>query len=663
MYTRPLLLVFLLVTISTLSAVWSDNPSQNNAIADQTNEETIPKIAVCNDLTTYICWFSLENNNYNVRLQHLDAEGNELWQHEGILISNHPSMSWLTDYDISTDGLGNAIIVFQDIRSVTNNIFAYKVSPTGDMLWDTDGLTLSEDSNSEYSNMTPTLTVTPDNEVVVAWQRVTTTSVVQMQRISASGQFLWGSAGITIASLSNRITWPQLLPASDSSVLVKYYEDSGPIYSPTRSIKAVRINANGSYQWANAAVISSAGGISAWTQLLSMVSDHNNGFFLAWHDDRDNDNIEHPYIQHVLADGSIPWTSNGIIMTTRNNAQQYTPKLAFDYLSNNIYSFWHETDLDQNTHGIVSQKLSLEGNVLWAPVGLTVYAPISDGYIPLYANMIGNNPMVVYEQYIGATDQNILLGAKALTPEGASYWINDLVISNTALAKYHFSFVPSSSSFYLAWHGQNSSIDDIFAARFNMDGTLGNPSLPLLPPTNLSATIINSHNIYLEWLAPPINCIMHFYVYRDGTRLNEIAFDSTCYLDENITVGTHTYYATTLYNWGESAPSNVVTMNILAEEDPTSSLSTLSIKNYPNPFNPSTSIQYSIPKSGNVAITIYNAKGQLVKQLLKESKKEGNYTILWDGKNQAGQIMNSGIYYCQVKMKSESSTTRLVLMK
>jgi hypothetical protein len=67
-------------------------------------------------------------------------------------------------------------------------------------------------------------------------------------------------------------------------------------------------------------------------------------------------------------------------------------------------------------------------------------------------------------------------------------------------------------------------------------------------------------------------------------------------------------------------------------------------QNYPNPFNPSTTIQYGVPEAGIVNVTIYNLLGQEVKKLVNEYKDPGYYDVVWEGVNNSGQPLATGIY-------------------
>ena len=69
-------------------------------------------------------------------------------------------------------------------------------------------------------------------------------------------------------------------------------------------------------------------------------------------------------------------------------------------------------------------------------------------------------------------------------------------------------------------------------------------------------------------------------------------------------------------------------------------------KNYPNPFNPSTKIHYNISKSTYIKISVIDMMGREVKALVNEHQKPGLKTIEWDGKNEKGESLASGVYLC-----------------
>ena len=81
-------------------------------------------------------------------------------------------------------------------------------------------------------------------------------------------------------------------------------------------------------------------------------------------------------------------------------------------------------------------------------------------------------------------------------------------------------------------------------------------------------------------------------------------------------------------------------------------------QNFPNPFNPTTSINYSIPKSGLVTLKVYNVFGQEVSTLVNEVKNNGNYSIDFNASN-----LSSGVYYYELTSGNFVQTKRMMLIK
>jgi hypothetical protein len=90
---------------------------------------------------------------------------------------------------------------------------------------------------------------------------------------------------------------------------------------------------------------------------------------------------------------------------------------------------------------------------------------------------------------------------------------------------------------------------------------------------------------------------------------------------------------------------------------------TMLLSNYPNPFNPETTISYSLKEASPVKIDIYNTKGQLVKNLENGTKAAGDYKIVWDGKDYAGNAVSSGVFYYKMSAGKYSSTRKMIMLK
>ena len=92
------------------------------------------------------------------------------------------------------------------------------------------------------------------------------------------------------------------------------------------------------------------------------------------------------------------------------------------------------------------------------------------------------------------------------------------------------------------------------------------------------------------------------------------------------------------------------------------------LQNYPNPFNPETWIPYQLHESGEVAIKIHNVTGELVREIRLGYKPAGQYitkdmSAYWDGKNEAGESVASGIYFYTIQAGEYSATRKMIIMQ
>jgi len=667
---KKLFSVFLAITLfSLLFGEWSNDPSENNVICDLGGEDALPKIAWCLNGSAYIGWFSSQADGYNVRLQLLDEYGNEVWEHNGLLVSDHPSMSWLTQWDMACDHENNALLVFQDIRNGENNdVFAYKISPSGEFLWGDDGIELSTNPGANFS---PTCTVTNNNSLIAAWQSETE---MYIQKVSADGTIQFGEAGIVYSETDFRFTWPQLLPNGDDGFFMKYYKDSGPAWAPTRHMLAERFDDTGNPQW-GAVIVSDAGGISAWTQILPFLPDDEEGFFIGWNDDRDNDMISSVYVQHVDSEGEV-FFEDGIRVSLNNNHHNFYPFLAFSEISHSLFAIWNEMDGDQNLRGIFAQRFD-NGERLWGDNGMQIEPMISPGFYPIGATEAGNGFTIFYEQSFDAISSTIK--ARRIDQEGNNVWgDNAIMVNSVASEKIH----PQVSNFsnnewIVSWEDRISGNANILAQNLNSDGSLGNAEfteeLSFTPeevvfdtPASLSGIelqITNEGQIDAELTGYGLSEPAEWY-YDIQFPFN---FSYTLIPGETVSAQiipifpvtqreflTDTLYIMTL--------QNTYSITLMIDEElvgvnenetiPGDGIQSL----YPNPFKNTAhrkngaTIAFNVPKTKTAELLIYNLKGQ--KSVSLGNFGEGSHSINWDGTTTDGKSAGTGVYFCVLKMNN-----------
>jgi hypothetical protein len=85
--------------------------------------------------------------------------------------------------------------------------------------------------------------------------------------------------------------------------------------------------------------------------------------------------------------------------------------------------------------------------------------------------------------------------------------------------------------------------------------------------------------------------------------------------------------------------------------------------NYPNPFNPQTIIEFKVPHNGQVTLNIYNMLGQRIRTLLNETRPAGSYKILWDGRDDFGRVVATGVYMYQLRGDNALITKKMTFIK
>ncbi|OQY39832.1 MAG: hypothetical protein B6226_01015 [Candidatus Cloacimonetes bacterium 4572_65] len=177
----------------------------------------------------------------------------------------------------------------------------------------------------------------------------------------------------------------------------------------------------------------------------------------------------------------------------------------------------------------------------------------------------------------------------------------------------------------------------------------------------------------LNWAAP-MNIanydLVGYRIYRNFQFVEEIGNIETYEdIDSSPMSDGRTYYhvTTVLDNPEyESEPSNTVSIIFepyIGNDNSDSSAVPMIYGNYPNPFNPSTTIAFSLPRSEKVSISIYNIKGQKVKDFTNQVYPAGNYNLEWNGTNNSSSSVSSGIYFMSGQIGESTFQHKMILLK
>ena len=125
---------------------------------------------------------------------------------------------------------------------------------------------------------------------------------------------------------------------------------------------------------------------------------------------------------------------------------------------------------------------------------------------------------------------------------------------------------------------------------------------------------------------------------------------------------------TTAPNWQYSSSINfkldVVILNEVESDHENNEIAKdILLNNFPNPFNPSTTIEYTVPEESFLSLKVYDLTGMLVKTLVNQKKSPGHYSIIWRGDNELSQTIVSGVYILTLETQNKRLTRKLILLK
>jgi hypothetical protein len=467
-----------------LWAQWPSDPAANMVISDMFGEETIPKIVATSDNGCYLSWWNNTSGHYCMYLQRLNADGIPQWPDNGLLISDNPQDTWLTDYDLAVDNADHAIIALNDLRAGGDlDIYAYRISPNGDFVWGANGIAISDNSGFEPD---PRALVTSDGNVVIAWQEE---SIINLRKLSPDGIDLWDPAIITLTS-TYPLSIPRLSAAENDAFVLQILVAQGPNYYNPKHLYAHKFDIEGNQLWGSTGIaVQTAGGFGPQMR-PAISSDNAGGAFSYWYDSRNSE--LHAFAQHILSDGSMAWTTNGVPLSTTAGHLQMSPVCVSIPAIDGIMLFFENTDANQTNIGLYGQAIDSTGARQWGNGGIALVPMNSQPKMLLRANRVESDAVVTYlENPIGDFLNTLLKGIR-VDIAGAHVWDPSPVTMTTTVSVkgYHNSTANQLGQVLCTWQDKRTDPDgDIYLQNINPDGTLGPFSPNELNPFSLISPV------------------------------------------------------------------------------------------------------------------------------------------------------------------------------
>lgn len=308
----------------------------------------------------YIVWQEDRlGGNHNIYLQRIDANGNKLWNVEGVPICTAVGDQYYPQ--LATDGAGGVIVTWQDRRSGRYVIYAQHVDSSGSIDWPQNGLYICTGSGDQVD---PRITYDGRGGVIIAWldyRSGTGYADIYAQRILRSGQFIWQDLGNAVCTALYSQLNIRLTTDTTGGAIIIWQDRRNRTYD---NIYAQRIDINGNTRWAaNGVALAQVAGAQSDPQV---VSDHAGGAIVAWHDNRKGTNYD-IYIQRINSLGVLLWKTAGTPVC-ETIGHQYYPQIAF-HSGYTVVAWQDQRGFD---YDIYTQLLNLSGQLMWAKDGIPI---------------------------------------------------------------------------------------------------------------------------------------------------------------------------------------------------------------------------------------------------------------------------------------------------
>lgn len=410
-------LILLILVSFDSSAQWTKDPALNTIIADTTGSQVLPKAIKCIDGYSYITWFDTRGGSYAMYLQKMSATGVREWGNNGVLISDKPQNSYISDYSLECDKTNNAILAFTDVRMGIQSVFAYKISPMGKFLWGNEGILVS---GGKESAVNPSIAVTREGNYVIAWISQGNIEKIELQKFSVDGKSMWGKTIVQYSSKSGEgYTNPKVVPSDKGSVILMHTVTSGQFPAQKVKIAAQKFSSKGQILWGNGGKwIQDIGKVMVYTPPF-FDSDGKDGAIIAWHDDRNSTNIQSAYVQRINSKGAIAFQRNGAGVATQDHLNKFNPVAGVLSATNEVVVTWRMTPSGQSESGLYAQKFDAQGERMWGAEGLEL--------IPIGSKIINGIEMVslakkIVVGYVESNDMGVngTLNAVEISADGTT---------------------------------------------------------------------------------------------------------------------------------------------------------------------------------------------------------------------------------------------------
>jgi hypothetical protein len=523
-----------------------------------------------------------------------------------------------------SDGNGGMIVTWEDYRSDTADIYAQHFDNSGNQLWGSGGIAIC---TASFAQVSPMLCSDGSGGAVIVWEdhRQSTESDIYAQAVSGNGTLKWlPNTGVPVCVVASSQTSPVIASDAAGGAIIAWKDSRGL----DADVYAQRLNSTGTALWTPGGV-----GIcvtSGQQSDVRITPDQLGGAYIVWRDPRNGNMNNDIFAQSVDPNGNARWTANGVAVCNAPQ-NQFEPAISGDGRFGLLVSW---TDMRSTVdRDIFAQRMKPDGTARWTANGVPVCATIndqqtskivSDGFggaiVGWTDGRVSNTYPDIYAQRVDSTGANVWLP----TATGVAICVADS-------AQNLETVIPDGSGgAILGWDDARRAgpaLADLYAQRISLAGTVRWQTDGVRFATGANTRILSS--------SAPDGFGGVLFAWQD----NRNAGNANTYAIRMTSVGTGVE---------ASGSPRISTGPMLAK---------------PNPFNPQTTIEFTLDAPTHFELSILDVQGRLVRTLAAGTATAGTHSVAWNGAGQNGAPSASGAYFAVLSTPTERRVTSLRLIR
>jgi hypothetical protein len=504
---------------------------------------------------------------------------------------------------LAPDGTGGAFYTWRDARGGEFDIYCQRLDAQGNPLWTTDGIVICDRPDAQTM---PQIMADGAGGAFIVWHHYHDNERdLHAQRVGADGTVLWAENGIVICDAPGHQEGQVLVPDGEGGLIIAWHDER----SGEADIYAQRMDPDGNSLWAgNGICVVDA---EHWQTSPQMISDGQGGAIVVWLDGREI--TTDVYAQRINGSGATLWTAGGVPICTAAEHQRVA-RIASDGAGGAIIS-WH----DVREPGLVLvyvQRVNAGGVLQWTIDGAAI-APLNIGQTN--AHIVSDDAggaIITWNQDVPGGDA---IYAQRVDDDGTPLWTSSGVAlggetGNTAHPRI---VADGQGGAVVAWEDlRTSSFTDVYVQRVDGNGDLLWTSdgvavcTALWNQTNIQLVGGENGSVTVTW--------------EDARDPNQLDI-----------------YASLVAANGTVPPTSA----------PIPEPATGNLASYPNPFNPRTTVLFTLDRRQPVSLSVHDLMGRRLVSLADDVLAVGGHRLEWDGRDASGREVGSGVYLLRLETR------------